>query len=510
MIINILKNLLFVIMLTTELVYNCLASEIPRHLPLAAYLDMADTVVVGKVIDIADASSDRLHQTRISEAAISVSEVLKGFASKIVKIKCISWVDPGYRFQSSIQPVKNGASGIWAIDHDGFLEPVSLRSYISEDCKADVVNKLKLLSECKWSKPVNGLRAKAAVIPPGKFGHPIIIFTVQNISKNKLFVPDESTVGFVTANARIDNKDFSYKLIPKDTGIACMLCSRLSPNEIIYLQPGYSTIDLRWNQSMPIGEYTVNITCRNTRTTALYTPTTSTAKSVDVWTGKLTASAKLILGPDTPLGDSEFDELFKERLDAWFKARNAWIESNSQYSYLGGAKEEEEDLMALGSRAIPCMITLFEEQLKQRTWDNRYQADMFGLFISLTRKGFDRSELPLDRALDREFEQQLFVDWWNKGRAQTPVKFASLFSQWDSLDIANNKEEAEKVASKILIMGIEVLPMLMKKIEDGDRRLLPWVYRIMVTRVEWKTPDLATVMDWWDKNKENLVFPSMK
>ncbi len=507
MIISIPKNLLFISILTAGLVCSCFASEIPRHLPLAAYLDMAESVVVGKVVDIKDASPDISQQTRISDATIEVSEVLKGSPSKIAKMKCISWMRPDYRFQSSIQPVKTGASGIWAIDHDGFLEPISLRSYISEDCKPDVVDKLKLLSECKWSKPVNGLRAKAAVIPPGKFGHPIIIFTVQNISKNKLFVPDESTMGFITASAKIGNKDFSYKLIPKDKGIACMLCRKISPNEIVYLQPGYSAIDLRWNQSMPIGEYTVNITCRNTQTTALYTPTTSTAKSVDVWTGKLTASAKLILGPDIPLGDSEFNQLFKGRLDAWGKARNAWVEANPQFSYLGGAKEEEDDLMALGSRAIPCMITLFEEQLKNRTWDNRYQADMYGLIVKLTKKWFDRSEQPSGNSNYREFEQQLYVDWWNSGRAQTPAKFATLFSQWDNLEKANNKAEAEKVAGIITGMGIEVLPMLMKKIENGDRRLLPWIYRIMVTRVEWKKPDLDTVLDWWDKNKENLAFP---
>ena len=88
MIISILKNLLFASIVTIGLVRPCFASEIPRHLPLAVYLDMAESVVVGKVIDIEDTSPDISQKTRISNATIEVSEVLKGSPSKIAKIKC--------------------------------------------------------------------------------------------------------------------------------------------------------------------------------------------------------------------------------------------------------------------------------------------------------------------------------------------------------------------------------------------------------------------------------------
>ena len=205
--------------------------------------------------------------------------------------------------------------------------------------------------------------------------------------------------------------------------------------------------------------------------------------------------------------DLEFNKLVQQKFDAWVKARNAWIEANPGSCGAPEIKEETKDLLAIGSKIIPFFITMYEEQLKKKTWDNRFQADMFVLVLTITHKRFAKSDYPSKEANYRMAEMQLYVNWWKTGRIQTPAKFASIFSQWDSLDKAGDKKEADKVIGKIAQMGVEILPMVMQKIEDGDERMVPWVKRIMQTRVEWKTADLSTVLEWWEQNKENLTFP---
>ena len=223
----------------------------------------------------------------------------------------------------------------------------------------------------------------------------------------------------------------------------------------------------------------------------------------------LVLSTQGIRCADTTVEPIKTADIFQERYNAWLIARDAWWKDHSSYSDRPMLPEDDA-LTEMGPSAIPFWIAMFEDQLRNRTWDNIMLTESIGAFHSLVWKRFDESEYPTGKYANQNITMQLYIDWWKCGRVDTPEKFIKLFDKWDSFDRMNVKTKANKVANKILNMGVEIMPLVMEKIELGDVRLVPWVKRIMRTSVPWKTADLVTVKDWWEKNKEKLTFPEFQ
>jgi hypothetical protein len=56
-------------------------------------------------------------------------------------------------------------------------------------------------------------------------------------------------------------------------------------------------------------------------------------------------------------------------------------------------------------------------------------------------------------------------------------------------------------------MGVDVLPLVMDKISDGDEKMVPVVSEIMGKDVG-STP--AAVLDWWKANEARVELPEAK
>lgn len=223
----------------------------------------------------------------------------------------------------------------------------------------------------------------------------------------------------------------------------------------------------------------------------------------------LLASSYSIICAEEATKPVDIASIFQERYDTWRMARAKWWKDHSSYSDRPQLPEDIA-LQEIGPSAINFWIAMFEEQLKVKTWDNGLLTETIDAFWLNTWKAFDKSDYPAGKYADQKITLQLYVDWWKEGRAKTPEKFDALFIEWDGYDRHGIKNKADKTVRKIFNMGVEIVPLVMEKIELGDTRLVPWVKGIMRTSVPWKTADLATVKDWWEKNKEKLKYPALE
>ena len=176
----------------------------PAPMPLTANLDLAKTVVVGEITNIIDDSGPIVS---FGSAVITVTKTLKGTPGKTVSIPCVTHEEPDYAGAATLPVHVLGEKGIWVIG--GGDNP----QVLPESKLPDVQAAIKLLTERKWSEPENGLRAWAEVVPntydPDKHS---IIFAVQNVSQQNLYVPVENTTGFLTATTRAGTTSHTYVL----------------------------------------------------------------------------------------------------------------------------------------------------------------------------------------------------------------------------------------------------------------------------------------------------------
>lgn len=207
--------------------------------------------------------------------------------------------------------------------------------------------------------------------------------------------------------------------------------------------------------------------------------------------------------------DSKQAELraeFESRLNAWLAARNRWIGEHPYASFLEDLPEQQA-IVEMGPPVVPFLIDMFDEEIAERKWDNRLQADIVGMLMRITWKDFPKSEWPSGTYGRHSEAMRLYVKWWKKGRKKTPQQFAKLYADWDRQVKEGQTAEAEKTLDLIRRMGIEILPLITKKIEQGDDRLAPFVNKLMRKEVLKPNADRKAALDWWKANEAKYKFP---
>jgi hypothetical protein len=99
--------------------------------------------------------------------------------------------------------------------------------------------------------------------------------------------------------------------------------------------------------------------------------------------------------------------------------------------------------------------------------------------------------------------------WWVEFRSQVPQRFAALYEEYNSLKDQGKKEEAEEKLLRIKDLGIDALPLLIDKIQQGDTRMIP----AMAHLTDKKVPESASsseCVSWWAANKAKLTLPPTK
>jgi hypothetical protein len=240
----------------------CVAGPLP--MPLETRIDTAKRVVVGQITQMKEAPDVRASQgVLMGRATANIEAILKGDPATTVDFLVVSHVGSDYGGAAALHAHREGDSGVWLLsDQAKELTAVEL---LPSEREPEVKRILELLANRKWSDPVNGLRAWAAVVRPDQpHSNPVIIFAVNNASKLPIYVPFAGQTGLVSATA-VDpaglSQDFVIGQTP--TGGPTAFCQKLSPGETLYLHPDYSFIDLAWRQKLSAGQYSVVIKCRN-------------------------------------------------------------------------------------------------------------------------------------------------------------------------------------------------------------------------------------------------------
>ena len=102
--------------------------------------------------------------------------------------------------------------------------------------------------------------------------------------------------------------------------------------------------------------------------------------------------------------------------------------------------------------------------------------------------------------------RRLIERWWVEFRPQVPQRFAALYKEYNSLKDQGKKEEAEQKFQRIKDLGIDVLPLLIDKIQQGDTSLIPAVAYL----TDKKVPESASpseCVSWWAANKAKFTLP---
>jgi len=197
---------------------------------------------------------------------------------------------------------------------------------------------------------------------------------------------------------------------------------------------------------------------------------------------------------------------FQSRLDAWLAARDKWIGEHPYASFLEDLPEQQA-IVEMGPSVVPFCIDMFDEEIAERKWDNRLQADIVGILTRITWKGFPKSEWPSGTYGRHSEAMRLYVKWWKEGRKKTPEQFAKLYADWDKQVKEGKTAEAEKTLDLMRRMGIEILPLIMKKIEQGDERLVTFVNKLLRKEVLEPNADRKAALGWWKANEAKHKFP---
>ena len=270
-------------------------------LPLRAELDLAQTVVVGKITNIVKQKEVNGGALVWGRASVAVSVVLKGEKANEVKATVAMQIDPnfGSAMASTPRVYRVGDEGIWVIMAEGIVS----HEYGLFDKKQldEVKATLADLDKRAWSEEVAGLKVWAGAAKHD--WHPRnpqqVVFAVKNVSKSTIWLPRSSYEGVVTAIVRDSaGKEFELRgLGDRHPPDGRAVCRPLEPGRTRYMHPdsedyGFIVVP----RDMLPGKYTVTVSLANTHDGQ----TPGESKPVNAWQGKVTATPFLLEIPSPP------------------------------------------------------------------------------------------------------------------------------------------------------------------------------------------------------------------
>ncbi len=269
------------VVLTCCFTHYALAGPLP--MPLVCHLDLADRIVVGKIVKMGSLRGEPGNIARDCTATVEVRETLKGRPVKTVDITVAGWLNrKNAHFMASPPTVRKvGDDGIWLIN-----PPWSLRAGLSSISQRDTFKKLLAeLNSRKWSKEVNSLRAWARMVhyPHDRPRGSVLIFAVQNASKKRVMY----RALFRGCVLRLSARDERGKVYARLAGAgAGHLINWLDPQQIAYVHPAWSYIlPERHLPALPPGKYSLTVTLE------------SKGSAPDLWEGKLSAPPVTLVVP---------------------------------------------------------------------------------------------------------------------------------------------------------------------------------------------------------------------
>jgi hypothetical protein len=208
--------------------------------------------------------------------------------------------------------------------------------------------------------------------------------------------------------------------------------------------------------------------------------------------------------------DQEFERLYQEWRESPRQSENPFSSRLTQ-SYFDAHYTNNpawRKMLDLGVEAVPLLIKKMETRpgavkLVQDITKWRYHINRTGTPGSFV---WTAEEFPDERETTGYPDGiRLIKRWWVEFRPQVPQRFAALYKEYNSLKDQGKKEEAEQKFQRIKDLGIDVLPLLIDKIQQGDTSLIPAVAYL----TDKKVPESASpseCVSWWAANKAKFTL----
>ncbi len=217
---------------------------------------------------------------------------------------------------------------------------------------------------------------------------------------------------------------------------------------------------------------------------------------------RISAFAIILLTTDLPVvwpGERQDEKDIKMIFEQKYRKCQEWSASHG-YSSFYGADKPYMELIELGPPVLPYVM----EKMKEGDFTLDYVVMM------LTKKYFDESDWPPGPfPPGGRGAVKMYVKWWYEGRKQTPQQFEKLYQEWKGLKKKGKVEEVDEKYQRTKALGIAALPHMIKKIEQGDKELVP-AFSYLIDAAVKKDASTLECVDWWKKNKDKWTLPPVE
>ena len=237
--------------------------------------------------------------------------------------------------------------------------------------------------------------------------------------------------------------------------------------------------------------------------------------------------------PPRPLGEVNADTArnFARLYAAWREYRESGAVRILSHAAPMFESRQFKDIVALGPRVVPLLVEKLESD--PNCWP-------LGKAIE------EVARLKLRRRYDKIARRTVFADfpempervnpyayWWRTGRRMRRTKFDGAYEKWkaarlsgvttlrtevaalqpESFTIENvvHKTSLGEAYEEMRSMGIDILPLLIQKFNDGDHDLLPLFGELTdgrgITHIGSLKDRVRFTLEWWEKNKEDWLLP---
>ncbi len=208
----------------------------------------------------------------------------------------------------------------------------------------------------------------------------------------------------------------------------------------------------------------------------------------------------------TSIAEENIREQFEEKYKAWneyISRPELKIQSRATTHF---TCPQFQEIVKLGVPALPYIADKIETVNDQLLWK------AIGEIAKVKIHGkysVEKNMLIFPDFPDLKPREDVYLYWYRSGRKQTPQRFESLFQEWKTLQSQGKAKEAKDKYQKIKDLGVDALPYMVKKIEDGDVALIPAISELTDGELN-KSAKQSECTSWWQKNKDKWTLPSVE
>ena len=254
----------------------------------------------------------------------------------------------------------------------------------------------------------------------------------------------------------------------------------------------------------------------------------------------LLAAAPAFSGEDNPATDQSrraFEARFAEWL-IYFRGAPSILRSDRLEFF---DSVQYKDLLNLGPRAVPFMVEKAETTDLAKADDRTRMAvsELWHAALRITnvtlQTKYDGNEMKYLDFPNMPFGPDAYPYWWHEGRKNIPALFAEAYGRWKKLRAGSpgplvlatrqtlidldtkvlrspeKKTPLGQLFDEVCGLGIDVLPLLIEKLDQNDYDALPFVDKLtdgVGVFFGFKAEDrVSGTLFWWKQNKDDWLLP---